>query len=55
MPKKKRTKKTTTKTGRVSVSKRVLVKAEQAIAALKRTVKTVTKRKTRKKTRRKAR
>lgn len=54
MPKTRR-KKTPSPTGRVSVSKSVLVKAEKAIAALKRTVKRVTKRKTKKKTRRKSR
>lgn len=53
---KKRRKKTAT-TGRVTVSKSLLVKAEKAIAAVKRTVKkAVTKRrKTKKKTRRKSR
>ncbi len=55
MPKKRR-KKSTATTGRVTVSKSVLVKAEKAVAALKRTVKSVVKRrKTKKKTRRKAR
>lgn len=49
-----RRKKTAT-TGRVTVSRTLLAKAEKAIAAVKRTVKKVTKRKTKKKTRRKSR